>query len=240
MRCYAYFRAAQKWSERTYNYQAMIKNLIFDLDGTLLNTLPDITRAINDALKAEGYGYSFSLEEAKSLIGGGAERLVRKALKDKGDDPVAFASLKKAYMPLYKAYQEDSTKPFDGLEETLHDLKGKGISMFVVSNKPDSLAQIVVPHYLPGLFKGISGQKEGELPKPNPSSTLRIIEDFSLSKEETLYVGDSSFDVETAHNAGLKSVLVLWGYGFYTAELKARADYVISFPEELEKLVIAN
>ncbi len=215
----------------------MIRNLIFDLDGTLLDTLPDITRAINDALRIEGYSYSFSLEEAKTLIGGGADRLVKRALKDKGEDPVRFASLKRTYMPLYKAYQEDNTKPFPGLLEVLKSFQSKGISMFVVSNKPDALAQIVVPAYLPGLFDGVSGQKEGEAPKPNPASTLRVINRFSLAREETLYVGDSAFDIETAHNAGLRSVLVKWGYGFYTKELESKSDYVISTPKELEDLL---
>ena len=215
----------------------MIRNLIFDLDGTLLDTLPDITRAINDALRKDGYAYSFTLEEAKSLIGGGADRLVKRALKDKGDDPACFASLKQVYMPLYKAYQEDNTKPFPGLLEVLEAFQSQGISMFVVSNKPDALAQIVVPHYLPGLFKGVSGQKEGEAPKPNPASTLRVIDRFALSKEETLYVGDSSFDVETAHNAGLRSVLVKWGYGCYTKELESKSDYVVSSPSDLGNLV---
>ncbi len=217
----------------------MIRNLVFDLDGTLLNTLPDITRAINDALRIEGYSYSFTLDEAKSLIGGGADRLVKKALKDKGDDPVRFASLKQTYMPLYKAYQEDNTKPFPGLMEVLSSFQSQGISMFVVSNKPDALAQIVVPHYLPGLFRGISGQKEGEAPKPDPTSTLRLIDRFALSKEETLYVGDSSFDIETAHNAGLKSVLVKWGYGFYTKELESKSEYVVASPNDLAELIAA-
>ena len=216
----------------------MIQNLIFDLDGTLLDTLPDITRAINDALHIEGYSYSFSLEEAKTLIGGGADRLVKRALKDQGNDPASFASLKRTYMPLYKAYQEDNTKPFPGLVNVLKSFQGRGIKMFVVSNKPDALVQIVVPHYLPGLFDGVSGQKEGEAPKPNPASTLRVIDRFSLNKEETLYVGDSSFDIETAHNAGLKSVLVKWGYGFYTQELESQSDYVVSSPNNLANLVM--
>lgn len=215
----------------------MVKNLIFDLDGTLLNTLPDITRAINDALKAEGYGYSFSLEEAKSLIGGGADRLIRKALKDKGQDEKRFDRLKKAYMPLYKAYQEDTTAPFPFIKETLALLQRKGIRMFVVSNKPDELAKIIVPHYLPSFFEGVQGQQEGALPKPDPSSTLRLILDYKLDKSETLYVGDSSFDIDTAHNALLRSVLVTWGYGYYTKELLSKSDYAISDPKELIALV---
>ena len=215
----------------------MIKNLIFDLDGTLLDTLPDIARAINDALAKEGYPYSFSLEQAKSLIGGGADRLVKKALKEDGDDPEKFAALKKEYMPLYEAYQKEHTKPFPGLEDALRAFQSAGIAMFVVSNKPDALAQIVVPAFLPNLFQGISGQKEGEAPKPNPSSTLRIINRHGLKKSETLYVGDSSFDVDTAHNAGLRSVLVKWGYGFYSDELLGKSDYSVSSPEELISLV---
>ncbi|HBS03281.1 MAG TPA: hypothetical protein DEA63_05475, partial [Firmicutes bacterium] len=94
----------------------MVKNLIFDLDGTLLDTLPGITLAINEALAECGYPYSFTEEETKSLIGGGADRLVRKALKDKGNDEDAFAALKKAYMPLYRKFQETNTGMFSGLE----------------------------------------------------------------------------------------------------------------------------
>lgn len=215
----------------------MVKNFIFDLDGTLLNTLPDIQRAINDALKECGYPYSFTFEECKDLIGGGADRLIRKALKEKSGDVNAFNELKKAYMPLYKAYQEDHTKPFPGMEETLKALKEKGVGRFVVSNKPDALAQRVVPHFLPGLLEGIEGQKEGDAPKPDPTSTLRMIERFHLHKEETIYVGDSHFDLETAKNAGLKSALCLWGYGFYTDELKAKADHLLSKPEDLLTLL---
>lgn len=215
----------------------MIQNLIFDLDGTLLDTLPDITRALNDALRIEGYPYSFSLGEAKALIGGGADRLVKKALKDKGEDPARFRALKRTYMPLYKAYQEDSTKPFPGLLDVLESFQSKGMGMFVVSNKPDALAQTIVRAYFPGLFSGVSGQKEGEAPKPDPASTLAVIERFSLAKQETLYVGDSAFDVKTAHNAGLRSVLVEWGYGFYTKELESESDYAVSSPNELKELL---
>jgi phosphoglycolate phosphatase len=215
----------------------MVKNLIFDLDGTLLDTLPDITRAINDALKAEGYGYSFNLDEAKGLIGGGADRLIRKALKDKGKDEKRFDRLKKAYMPLYKAYQEDTTAPFKGIKDALSLLKSKGIRMFVISNKPDELAKIIVPHYLPSCFEGVQGQQEGALPKPDPSSTLHLIADFKLDKQETLYVGDSSFDVDTAHNALIRSVLVTWGYGYYSKELLSKSDYSINSPAELITLV---
>lgn len=215
----------------------MVKNLIFDLDGTLLDTLPDIARAINDALKQEGYEYSFSIEESKTLIGGGADRLVKKALKDKGDDEKAFAALKKTYMPLYKAYQNDTTKPFDGLLPVLSLLKSEGRRLFVVSNKPDPLAQEVVKRFFPPLFDGVTGQKEGDAPKPDPTSTLRMMEQFQMNHGKTLYIGDSRFDIETAHNASLRSVLVTWGYGFYTSELLDKSDFVVASPGDLYTLV---
>lgn len=215
----------------------MIKNLIFDLDGTLLDTLPGITMAINEALKKEGYGYSYSVDEAKELIGGGADRLVKKALKDRGDDPILFASLKKAYMPLYLKFQETDTKIFPGLESVLSVLSSRGVRLFVVSNKPDSLAQKAVASFLPPLFRGVSGQKEGFPPKPNPASTLEMMESFRMKNEETLYVGDSHFDIETAHNAHLRSVLVTWGYGSYDPETLSRSDYVVNSPASLYELV---
>ncbi len=215
----------------------MIKNLIFDLDGTLLDTLPDITRAINDALKKEGYEYSFTIDEAKTLIGGGADLLVKRALKEKGNDEEAFARLKKTYMPLYKAYQNDTTKPFDGLLSVLELFKSEGRRLFVVSNKPDPLAQEVVKRFFPPLFDGVTGQKEGDAPKPDPTSTLRMIEQYELDPNKTLYIGDSHFDVETAHNAALRSVLVEWGYGFYTQELLNKSSYVVACPGDLYTLV---
>lgn len=203
----------------------------------MLDTLPDITRAINDALKKEGYDYSFTIEEAKTLIGGGADLLVRRALKDKGGDEKAFAALKKTYMPLYKAYQNDNTKPFDGLLSVLKLFKAEGKRLFVVSNKPDPLAQAVVRHFFPPLFDGVTGQKEGDAPKPDPTSTLRMMEEFEMDPEKTLYIGDSRFDVETSHNAALRSVLVEWGYGFYTSELLNESNYVVASTGDLYTLV---
>lgn len=215
----------------------MIKNLIFDLDGTLLETLPGITLAINEALKREGYAYSYSVEETKDLIGGGADRLVKKALREKGDDPIAFASLKAAYMPLYGQFQKTDTKPFPGLAGVLDVLRSRGVRLFVVSNKPDPLAKKAVATFLPPLFEGVLGQRDGFPPKPNPASTLEMMGEFRMKNEETLYVGDSHFDIETAHNAHLRSVLVTWGYGSYDPKTLGESDYVIHSPASLYELV---
>lgn len=215
----------------------MVKNLIFDLDGTLLDTLPGITLAINKALSECGYSYSFTEEETKSLIGGGADRLVRKALKDKGNDEVAFLALKKVYMPLYRQFQETNTGMFAGLETVLRAFHSEGKRLFVVSNKPDPLAHAAVAKYLPPLFTGVTGQKEGFPPKPNPASTLSMMEKFGLKASESVYIGDSHFDVETAHNAHLRCILVEWGYGDYQEALICESDYSASSPAMLYSVV---
>ncbi|MBO4541240.1 MAG: HAD family hydrolase [Bacilli bacterium] len=217
----------------------MIKALLFDLDGTLLHTLPDIRLAINQALRECGYDYSFSLKEATHLIGDGTDMLVRRALKEKSGDIDAFSELKAHYMNYYRAWQDNHAKPFNGLPEVLKVLSDHGIKLYVVTNKPDALANVIVPaHFGKDLFEGIYGIKEGDPVKPDPSKCLEILSREGYQKEEVLYVGDSKPDVDTAENAGIPSVLCLWGYGFYKKDLLERADYVIKKPKELAQLVL--
>lgn len=219
----------------------MYETFIFDLDGTLLQTLPDIRLAINEALKRCGYSYSFSLKEARALIGNGADMLVKRALKEKGDDPEAFAELKAAYMPLYRDYQNLHAKPFNGMKEVLTFLKERGLQLFVATNKPNALAQFIVEdHFGKGLFTAIEGHEEGEPVKPDPLIVNRFVEKYGIDKSKSLFIGDSYVDVDTAQNAGVKSCLVTWGYGFYKKALLERADYVISKPKQLAALAFGR
>lgn len=219
----------------------MYKALIFDLDGTLLDTLGDIRLAINDALKKCGYDYQYSLKEAHELIGNGADVLVKKALRDKGDDPKAFKDLKAAYMPLYKEYQDLHTKPFNGLPETLRFLAERGLKLFVSSNKPDDLAKAILKnHYEKGTFVSILGNMEGVPPKPNPITVLRILEISNLKKKDCLYIGDSEVDLKTAANAKIDFGIVTWGYGKYKAELLSQAKYVITKPKQLAQAALGD
>lgn len=219
----------------------MYETFIFDLDGTLLQTLPDIRLAINEALKRCGYSYSFSLKEARALIGNGADMLVKRALKEKGDDPEAFAELKAAYMPLYRDYQNLHAKPFNGMKEVLTFLKERGLRLFVATNKPNALAQFIVEdHFGKGLFTAIEGHEEGEPVKPDPLIVNRFVEKYGIDKSKSLFIGDSYVDVDTAQNAGVKSCLVTWGYGFYKKALLERADYVISKPKQLAALAFGR
>jgi phosphoglycolate phosphatase len=218
----------------------MYKALFFDLDGTLLDTLTDIRRAINEALAECGFKLSYSKQECHALIGNGADYLVHKALGE-FDTPENYAKLKKAYMPLYAKYQNDHTKPFNGLPTILQFLKNKDYKLFVCSNKPDALAKVVVPaHYGEGLFTEIVGHIEGDPVKPDPIIVNRLIDKYGLSREECLFVGDSLPDLLTANNAGLKLCLCTWGYGFYKPDLLGEAAYVINKPKDLvQKVLVA-
>jgi len=212
--------------------------LFFDLDGTLLDTLTDIRRAINEALAECGYPYSFSKQECHYLVGDGADALVHRALKD-SDTPEAFLALKKAYMPLYLSYQEEHTKPFNGMEPTLRFLATRGYKLFVCSNKPDLMAKrIVEKFYGKDLFLEIRGHLEGEPVKPDPLIVNNLVGKYALDKKEALFVGDSLPDLLTAQNAGIPLCLCLWGYGFYKPEFLKEAAYTIKKPKELVSIVL--
>ena len=211
-----------------------MKNYIFDLDGTLLDTIEGIRLAINLALKNAGYDYSFDKEETKHLIGEGADTLVHRALKEK-DSPERFLELKKEYLPLYHSEQEDHTFLFPLLKESLEKMKQKGARLFVCTNKPDSFAKrIVEKMYGPSFFEEVCGQIEGLPVKPDPRIPNYLLEKYHLNKEETLFVGDSKTNVQTGINACLKTALCLWGYGFYTPDLLEKTDFLFHSPKELE------
>ena len=211
---------------------------IFDLDGTILDTILDISIAMNEALKLCGYDYSYSKEETMRLVGDGADKAVERALTFHNQDLRGFSALKSAYMPLYKARQNDHACPFPNEKESLTKLKEKGAKLFVVTNKPDALAKVVVEsHYGQGFFEGIVGARDGVPVKPDPTSLNQLVEQHHIDKSKALYIGDSGVDLQTAENAGLPCALCLWGYGIYNEENKARAYKVLSSPEELASLL---
>ena len=217
----------------------MYQALIFDLDGTLLDTIRDITEAINQALSDCGYTYRYDKEGTKSLIGDGVDMLIARALKEKKGDGDAFSRFKSVYMPYYLAYQNTHTSPFDGILEALKELKDRGVDLYIVSNKPDHLVKDLIPkHFGDGLFKEFFGQAEGEPVKPDPHLVNRIIKKYGYSKDEVLYVGDSLPDVLTAENAKVDCALCTWGYGKYDDPRCQNAKYRLSAPKELLSLPI--
>lgn len=210
-----------------------MKNYIFDLDGTTLDTIEGIRVAINKALKNAGYSYSFDKEGTKTLIGEGADTLLHRALKE-NDSPENFKRLKEEYMPLYHSEQETNTFFFEGLKEVLEEMKKKGARLFICTNKPDAFAKrIVEKMYGPALFEEVCGQIEGLPVKPDPRIPNYLIEKYHLDIKETLFVGDSKTDVATGKNSNLPAAICLWGYGFFTEELLAKCKYVFKEPNDL-------
>lgn len=203
-------------------------NYLFDLDGTLLDTLHDIKDAINDALDEIGVPLSYTYDETKRLIGSGAETLMHRALGP-FDDESRFSALKKAFLPRYMSYQGKHTSPFPHVVEVLETLKARGDSLFIVSNKPDAMAQDIVRRCLPSsLFSRVLGHKDGDPVKPNPIQIERISRDFHLCPENSVFVGDSSVDALTAKAAGLPCLLCLYGYGHYDEALLASVTGTLS------------
>lgn len=218
-----------------YNVRVvMVHHIIFDLDGTLLDTIDDICFAINKALRHCGYDYQYDREGTKALVGDGADMLLHRALREKGDDLQAFSELKPIYMEYYRIHQVERAHPFEGLKEALVSLKEKGVRLSCVTNKPDALAHTILDmHFGENFFDFILGAKEGLPVKPDPISTFACIEAVGVGKEECLYVGDSHVDIATGHNAGLPVALCLWGYEVDYERIKGDAEYVLSSPNDL-------
>lgn len=215
----------------------MIDNIIFDLDGTLIDTIHDIASAVNDALAECGFLFHYSDLEAHGLIGDGADVLVHRALKNE-DTPSNFERLKASYLPKYREYQLRTSKPFDGIFPMLLELKKMGKRLFVCTNKPDEYAKILLPRFFPdGLFGEIRGIIEGEAPKPDPTIVRALMAKHGLNEENTLFVGDSKTDLTTSRNAGLPLALCLWGYGFYNESLCLSAAYTLDAPSDLVRIL---
>lgn len=213
------------------------KHLIFDLDGTLIDTIEDIRAAINEALRLQGYGYSYDREGTKSLIGDGADMLLHRALREKGGDLQAFSALKPVYMELYRQHNLDLAIPFQGLVDVLSRLKEQGVDFCCVTNKPEPLAKALLEsRYGKDFFACIIGASDEYPVKPHPASTLACIQKMGYALEECLYVGDSHVDIETGHNAGLPVALCTWGYEVDYAPILERAEYVLKEPSDLEKV----
>lgn len=215
----------------------MFKNVLFDLDGTLLDTIDDLANAGNRVCAARGWP-QHSRERFKYMVGNGIPKLVERFTPAEYRDPATLAAVREAFMAEYHAHMEDITAPYPGMPELLARLKAAGVRMAVYSNKSDELAQGVVAHYYdPALFVLVRGARPGVPHKPAPEGTTALLAALDADPAETLYVGDSDVDVYTAHNAGLRCCSVLWGFRG-AAELRgAGADYLAADAAELERVI---
>lgn len=184
--------------------------IIFDLDGTILNTLEDLADSVNHALKNNGFPER-TIEEIRSFVGNGIRRLIERAVPT-GSEPEETGRVFDEFTKYYREHCADKTKPYDGVKELLGALRQKGYRTAVISNKADFGVQKLCGIYFSGLFDYAVGEKPGIQRKPCPDGVFHVLEQMQATKEEAVYIGDSEIDIETAKNAGIEMIAVEWGF----------------------------
>ncbi len=207
--------------------------VIFDLDGTLLNTIADLATATNHALEACGFP-THATEVYKNLVGGGITKLFERALPEDMRTPKNVERLRPHFLEYYNMHCCDLTEPYPGIVELLQELRSREIAVAVASNKYQAGVDRLIRHFFPTIeWAAIEGQKEGVPVKPDPSIVFEILSKRPTPKADVLYVGDSGVDMDTARRAGVYGVGVTWGFRG-AEELRAHyADAIANTPEEI-------
>lgn len=211
----------------------MIKLCIFDLDGTLTNTLPAISHFGNTALGTIGLG-EISTDRYRYLVGDGRDILIHRMLAEFDAD--TDENFKNAALAYDNAYESDplyKTKPYDGILELLSALKKEGIALAVLSNKPDNVVGDIVKLFFGDTFSFAMGHRTENKIKPDPASAIYIMDKFGANPSETVFIGDTDVDIKTGKNAGVKTVGVLWGFREKDELLRAGADFLAVKPMDI-------
>ncbi len=215
-----------------------IKAVIFDLDGTLLDTIADITNSMNIALDELSLP-NFSEDEYKYLVGSGLDRLVDGVLPKNICNQETIDKFVVSFRKSYAKKWREHSVPFDGIMEILGYLKEKGVKLAVLSNKPHLSTVEMVEELLPGCFEMICGERthDGFPKKPDPTVAFYIATALGVKPEEVLFVGDSDVDMQAAVNAGMIAVGALWGFRTKEELLKNGATHLVSCPEDIKLLL---
>ncbi len=212
--------------------------LIFDLDGTLVDSLPGITASLLRSLHAHGLP-GHSNEAVRSYVGDGLSTLIRRAAPQ-GVDVNVLQSLTRLFKADYAISWKDGTVPYEGIPEALTELQKRGYRMAVLSNKTDEFTVEIAKSVFPTIhFQQVLGQRDGMPPKPDPAGALHIAAAAGVVVEDCLVIGDSSMDLETAGRAGMHAIAVTWGYHDRERLLAAGARWMIDHPQELVRVVDA-
>jgi phosphoglycolate phosphatase len=213
--------------------------IIFDLDGTLLNTIDDLAHACNHALIQSGFPMH-AIEEYPALVGNGVKNLIRRALPENERTEENVERVYTAFVPYYDAHNADYTRPYEGIVELLQNLKQAGHTLAVASNKYQAATEKIVNQLFPSIFDVILGEREGIARKPDPQivyDIFRMTHHTSNTTSSVLYVGDSLVDMETAQNAQLPFIACSWGFVSRQQLLQAGATHIIDYPAELEQFI---
>lgn len=188
----------------------MYQLAIFDLDGTLLDTLADLRQGINYALGTQGF-VPRSMAEVRAFVGNGIWKLVERAVPA-GTSEAQMDAVYEAFNPYYAKHCADLTAPYDGILPLLQKLQAQGVVCALVSNKPDYAVQTLAAQYFPGLLAASAGAKDGVRKKPAPDSVFAVIHQLGAEGLRAVYIGDSEVDLQTAQNAALPCISVSWGF----------------------------
>ncbi|MGL4345409.1 MAG: HAD family hydrolase [Cellulosilyticaceae bacterium] len=215
----------------------MKKTIIFDLDGTLINSLKDLAVATNYSLGCMGLP-PHPVETYKTFVGNGVMKLIERALPLEQRTPKEIHSTKNLFDTYYSQHGIDYTKPYPEISELLGAIKEMGLQIAVVTNKPHEYAVTLVRSLLGEHVDYVMGQQENIPPKPDPKGVQEVLRYFACDTKECLYVGDSNVDIVTAQNAGVESVGVLWGFREQSELEEARADHIIKNPLALLDILV--
>lgn len=208
----------------------MWKAVVFDLDGTLTNTLQDIAIAMNRALRLTGLE-EYPTDAYRYMVGNGAKTL---AIRAAGTHPDKAGDVLRLYQSYYEKHATDTTRPYEGIPELLRALEERGLKLCVLSNKPHADTVNVIRHFFPDTnWAVVRGQMDGVAVKPDPAGALAIAQKLGVKPEECLYLGDTSVDMLTAGRAGMTAVGVLWGFRGEKELRESGASRIIASPREL-------
>ena len=218
--------------------------IIFDLDGTLINTISDLGQACNYALASCGFP-THKIEDYPRLVGNGVNKLIERALPEEHRNEETVLRLREYFVPYYDEHNCDFTRPYDGIPELLEALRRKGDEamrlkgerwfLAVASNKYQAATEKIVAQLFPGIFDVVLGEREGVERKPHPQIVYDILSTLNIqhSTLNCLYIGDSLVDAETARAAGATLVLCTWGFGTREQMEGAKPDYLVDHPLEV-------
>jgi len=211
---------------------------IFDLDGTLLNTIADLATATNQALDACGFP-THPIEAYPFFVGNGINKLFERALPAEARTEENVLRIRAHFLPYYDEHNADLSRPYPGIPQLLENLQAAGIQVAVASNKYHRATEKLIRHYFPTIrFAAILGQREGVPIKPHPQIVEDILALVPVSKEEVIYIGDSGVDMQTALNAGVESIGVTWGFRPREELLQYSPTHLADTAKEIENIIL--
>lgn len=219
-------------------FSSDIRLAIFDLDGTLVNTITDLGSSVSYALARLGFPER-TMEEYTRFVGNGTLKLIQRSVPEEfKDDAAVVAHAHSLFKDYYAEHYCDTSRIYDGMLEAIEELKTRGIMLSVLTNKPDEFAVRMMDRLFPkGTFCHVQGAREGVPKKPDPTAELEIMRLFGANPANTVHIGDSDVDVFTAHNAGIKCIGCSWGFRSRESLIEAGADAIADKPTELPKIM---